>query len=188
MQPYQEPQFAPPPRQRSPYAVPVIALSVTLVALVAAIVIVVLVKSARERTAKDSCVVGGWLVARYEERVAIEGVGPVLFTGTGARLELRADGTGRTDYGAGTVFTGNASGKRITLMISGAVTFHYRAADHILAFSDVRSTATSEAAVGDEKLGRTALAGNADPANYTCAGGKLTEQTATYRAELTRES
>jgi hypothetical protein len=184
-------------RPRSPLIVPLIALSVTLVVLTVAIVVVV-VRRAGPGTGKqgdasgggslvDNCVVGTWRTNHYEEDVPVNGVGNVKFTGQGAEVRLRADGTGVTDYKDGTTFTATINNIGYSLLVTGTVSFGYRAHDGTVSFSHVT-------AAGKETLTRADngkqvvqdLSGDADPASYTCAGDALTEYTNRYRAELSR--
>jgi hypothetical protein len=184
--------------------VPLIALSATLVVLVVAIVVVVVVRTgSRGQTggqttappgtntgsSVDGCVVGTWRMSHYEEDVPVAAVGSVKFTGQGAEVRLRADGTGVTDYKNGTTYTATVNGVVYNLVVSGTVSFGYRTQSGTVSFSGVT-------AAGKETITRTDngqqvtqdLSGSSDPATYTCAGDTLTEFTNQYRAEMSRIS
>jgi hypothetical protein len=183
-----------PKRSRSPLLIPLIALSMTLVVLVVAIVVVVVARSrdrdvAADGVLVDRCVVGTWQVRRYIEQVPVGGVGNVAFSGQGARVRLRADGTGVSDYGDGTTFAATIGGVAYTLVVKGSVTFGFRAQDGTVSFTDVSAAGTETLTRAD--TGRQVirqLTGSSDPARYTCAGDSLTEFTSQYRAEMSRVS
>jgi hypothetical protein len=186
-----------------------IALSATLVVLVVAIVIVV---TARNRTSTtngqggpetttpaqssssaasvvDSCVVGSWRVTSHEERVPIDNVGNVTFTGgDGAKIRLAADGTGVTDYGNGTEFEGTANGRTITLILSGDVTYRYHTANGTVSFRALTSRAHGVVKVDGVEVGREDFDATDDPAKYTCTASRLTQATNLYETVMTRES
>jgi hypothetical protein len=201
---------APPPRARSPLLVPLIALSSILVVLVAAIVVVVVVRASGKSDANgangangqptgpsatkaaalvDECVVGTWRMSHYEEDVPVAGFGTVKFTGEGAEVRLKDDGTGVTDYKDGTTFNATLSGVVYKLVVTGTVSFGYRTNNGAVSFTGVTAS-------GKETLTRTDngqqvsqdLTGNSDPASYTCSGDSLTEFTNQYRAEMRRVS
>lgn len=177
----------PAPRKapRSPFLVPLIALSGTLAVLVAAIVIVVQIR----KSDKDLCIVGTWLVTSHREDVEVPGAGKVAFTGQGARVTLRPDGTGRTDYGtAGTTYRGTANGRTIELTITKTVTFRFAADGTTVRFTDVQADGEGIVTVDGREVVRRKFQGGADPAEYTCAGDRLTERTNLYEVVLTRES
>jgi hypothetical protein len=176
--------------------VPLIALSSILAILVAAIVVVAVVRasgrsnpstagSTEAASLVDECVVGTWRMTHYQEDVPVQNVGNVRFTGDGAEVRLRADGTGVTDYKDGTTFNATVDGVTYTLVVTGTVSFGYRTSNGTFSFSDVTAS-------GAETLTRTDtgqqvkqdLAGSSDPASYTCSGDSLTEFTNQYRAEM----
>jgi hypothetical protein len=187
-----------PPRTRSPLLVPLIALSSILVILVAAIVVIAVVRASgrsnpstggstatRANSLVDECVIGTWRMSHYEEDVPVTGYGNVKFTGEGAEVRLRVDGTGVTDYKDGTTFNATVDGVVYKLVVSGTVSFGYRTSNGTFSFSGVTAS-------GQETLTRTDtgqqvtqdLTGSSDPANYTCSGDSLTEFTNQYRAEM----
>jgi hypothetical protein len=205
---YPPPQ--PPPRNRSPLLVPLIALSSVLVILVAAIVVVAVVRASGRNNPTtggtagrstgaptatkavalvDECVVGTWRMSHYEEDVPVTGFGNVKFTGEGAEVRLRDDGTGVTDYKDGTTFDATVGSVVYKLVVTGTVSFGYRTNNGAVSFTDVTAS-------GKETLTRTDtgqqvsqdLTGNSDPASYTCSGDSLTEFTNQYRAEMQRVS
>jgi hypothetical protein len=191
-----------PPRTRSPLLVPLIALSSILVILVAAIVVVAVVRASGRNNSTgggstapttaslvDECVIGTWRMSHYEEDVPVKDIGNVKFTGEGAEVRLRADGTGVTDYKDGTTFDATVGGVAYKLVVTGTVSFGYRTSNGTVSFSGVTAS-------GQETLTRTdtgqqvtqELTGSSDPASYTCSGDSLTEFTNQYRAELRRVS
>ena len=125
MQPY---VGAPPAPQRPrSYMVPIVVLATVLFLLVAAIVVVASTRAGK--LAGAACPVGEWNVVDYREVVAIEALDTtVTFTGgKGTILRLKVDGTGETDYGRGSTFSGQApDGRGIRLDITGPVRFTYR--------------------------------------------------------------
>jgi hypothetical protein len=190
-----------PQRPRSPLVIPLVALSATLVVLAVAIVVVVVVRAGHPTgqtsgptgtgtvSLVDECVVGTWRTNHYEEDVPVTGVGNVKFTGQGAEVRLRADGTGVTDYRNGTTFTATINGVGYRLVVTGTVSFGFRTHDGTVSFTDVT-------AAGQETITRTDtgqqvsqdLSGSSDPASYTCSGDTLIEFTNQYRAEMSRVS
>lgn len=207
MQPYPPPSVPPPfpppgggssgvPRGGGSYLVPIVALATTFVLLVAAIMVVLVVRygdrdrdDLRVAAGGDPCVVGSWQVDDYQEDLALpEPFGRTRFTGTGpgARVELRADGHGTTDYGDGTTFGGVVSGIALTLTVTGQVTYRYRAVDGTVAFTDVVADGTVTLSGAGLAPQRDALTADFDPASYDCSGDTLTQQTALYSARMSR--
>lgn len=189
------------PKPRSPFVIPLVALSATLAILVVAIVVVVLVRSASDPSdpvagpsseastdpGVDSCVVGRWRVTSHEERVAIDSVGNVTFTGgDGTEIRLNADGTGVTDYGEGTEFEGTVSGRTVTLVLSGTVSFRFQTANGTVSFSDTTSEAEGVVKVDGDEIGREPFEASDDPAKYTCSDTELTESTNLYEIVMAR--
>ena len=169
--------------ERSPFLVPLVALSGTLAVLIAAIVIVVQL----EKGDTDPCIVGTWLVTSHREDVEVPSAGRVTFTGEGARIVLGKDGTGRTDYGAeGTTFRGTANGKTIELTVTKTVTFRYTADGKTVTFTEVHADGEGIVTVDGREIARRPFQGGADPAAYTCEGDRLTERTDLYEVVLTR--
>ncbi|WFE22834.1 hypothetical protein O7621_05715 [Solwaraspora sp. WMMD937] len=137
----------------------------------------------------DPCVVGTWQVDSYEEDIALEEpFGKTRFSGVGpgARVELREDGSGTTDYGDSTTFEGFVAGTVVTLTISGQVTYRFRALDGTVSFSDVDADGTvtlSAPGVGSESQ---TLVVEFDPASYQCDGDTMTQRTTLYTAEMSK--
>jgi hypothetical protein len=192
---------APPKPRRNPFVIPLIALSVTLIVLVAAIVVVALTRSDRSSnqggppspsasSLVDPCVVGNWRVTRHTEQVPLPLVGDVQFTssGTGARVRLAADGTGVTEFGEGTAFVAIVAGAEYKLIFKGSVNYDYRTANGRVVFSNLGPDGTATLTVDGEEQASQALTGTADEANYTCDGSTLREFTTKYQTELRRES
>jgi hypothetical protein len=199
------PQPQPPQRNRSPLLVPLIALSSILVILVAAIVVVAVVRASGKDSANgqptgaptatkaaalvDECVVGTWRMSHYEEDVPVAGFGTVRFTGEGAEVRLKDDGTGVTDYKDGTTFNATLGGVVYKLVVTGTVSFGYRTNNGAVSFTGV--TASGKETLTRSDTGQQVsqdLTGNSDPASYTCSGDSLTEFTNQYRAEMRRVS
>jgi len=208
----------PPDRGRS-YLVPLVALGATFVVLVAAIGVVIAVRSTGDGTRVtadpsvsptpnasptssalptpkeaspplvDPCVVGTWQVDSYEEDIALEEpFGRTRFSGVGpgARVELREDGSGTTDYGDGTTFEGFVAGTVVTLTVSGQVTYRFRALDGTVSFSDVDADGTvTLSAPGLDSESQT-LVVDFDPASYQCDGDTMTQSTTLYTAEMSK--
>jgi hypothetical protein len=204
----------PPQRGRS-FLVPLIALSATLFVLVVAIVVVAATRgddpdptanpttanptgtarasaspSASPSAGIDECVIGTWRVTSHREDVNVPNQGKVSFTGgEDAMLRLNADGTGETDYRGGTKFEGDMDGQKVTLEISGTVTYRYTAEDGKVALSDVDSNATGKLFLDGEQYGDPLpFEGSEDPVSYTCSAETLTQQTFLFTTEFTRVS
>jgi hypothetical protein len=203
---------AQPARSRS-FLLPLVALSATLAVLVAAIVVVVAVRSGgtgpepiadpttgaptalatsavATEAGSDECVVGTWRAISHKEEVSVPGEGKVTFTGgSGATLRLNADGTGETDYASGTEFKGEMSGQAVRLEVSGRVTYSYTAKDGTVSISDLESTATARFFLDGEQYGDTLpLPGSEDSSTYTCSTTHLTQKTFLYTTEYERVS
>ncbi|GLH95232.1 hypothetical protein [Phytohabitans aurantiacus] len=206
----------PPPRGRS-FLVPLIALGATLFVLVVAIVVVAATggggddpdpianpttataspsgqssasPSATPAGAIDQCVIGTWRVTSHREDVNVPNRGKVSFTGgEEAMLRLNADGTGETDYRGGTKFEGDMDGQKVTLEISGTVTYRYTAADGKVSLSDLESNATGKLFLDGEQYGDPLpFEGSEEPVTYTCSGDDLTQRTFLFTTEYTRVS
>lgn len=182
--------------------VPLVVLSATLVLLVAAIVVVGVLRSrtgtpvvARTGAASsgtaapvDPCVVGTWEQVSMREDVAFDQVGTVSFTGAGATLVLRADGTGEIRYPAGITYRGDVRGYRYELLLTGSVTFTYTTVNGTLARSAIHPAGTATVRINGVEATSEPLAAEPDPSRYTCTGQALVEETATRRAEYTRRA
>jgi hypothetical protein len=194
-----------PQRRRSAWLIPLILSSATLTILVAAIVVLLVVRPSASPSADSStdpsggrstgdaqahpCPVGTWTVTEYTEKVAVDGVGDVTFVGKGAEVRLRADGTGVIDYKAGTVFTATISGTAYKLVVTGQITYSYRLDAGTMTFSDVK--ANGKETVTRQDTGESVsddLGGTLEPARYTCSGDALTEYTDRFNAAMARLS
>jgi hypothetical protein len=202
-----------PPKKRSGFMVPLLALSGVLVLLVVAIVVVVLVKnsgdsggtdnnppvadgsSSAAASLVDKCVVGTWEMTAYTEQVPVDGVGNVPFKldGKGATLTFSKDGKGVQDFGDGTNFVGavSASGTSVdvNLKITGALKYDFRTNDGVMSYSHLTSDAkyTISSAVTTPTAEDT-LPGSSDPSKYNCDGSKMTMSTSSYSSELHKTS
>jgi hypothetical protein len=194
---------SPPPKRRSSFMVPLLALCGVLAVLVVAIVVVVVVKNSGDsggggttNTALvDQCVVGTWEMTSYKEDVSIPEVGPVPFTldGKGATMKFSKDGKGTQDFGDGTKFTGEVtvSGQSaaINLKITGDIKYDFRTNDGVMSFSNLVSTSkytVSAPATGQSETDD--FKGSSDPSKYTCSGDTMTMSTSLYQSELKRTS
>lgn len=186
------------PAPRRSFLIPLVALSATLFVLIAAIVIVVAVRSADDDPGTtptsasdvDECVVGTWRVTSHQEDVPVKDYGKVTFTGgDGATLRLGADGTGETDYGSGTEFEGEMRGQDVRLEVSGTLKYRYTARDGHVTLSDIVSDASGKLFLDNEQYGDPLpFEGSEDPSTYTCSGDSLTQRTFLYTTEYTRTS
>jgi hypothetical protein len=196
-----EPVSAPLPGHRNPFVVPLIVLSAVLVLLVGAIVAVAVARSGGGRTTGgpgsptpaasnlvDPCIVGTWRVISHEERVDLPPVGEVEFTGKepGARVTLRPDGTGATDFGAGTEFEASKDGRTFALTFAGSVNYDFRTSDGQVTFTNIRPNGTVKLVVDGKEATSAPLTGNLDSVRYTCAGDTLRELTSKYETQLRR--
>jgi len=201
------PPPGPPPRKRNAFVTPVLALSGVLVVIVVAIVIVVVVKNNNNSTGGtangagtgtaaadskiDKCVVGSWVMTSYSEDVPIDQVGNVPFTlsGQGAAFTFGAGGKSVEDFRSGTVFKGNVTQAGttipVTLTVSGTVSADVGTNNGAMSFANLKSTAKAVVSAAGQKQTKP-FNGDNNPANYTCAGDKLTLSTSTYREELKR--
>jgi hypothetical protein len=200
----------PPSRGRGSLVVPLLALSGVLVLLVVAIVVVVVVKAGAkgdgggnaagaDRTVPagqlvDACVVGDWEEISHDEGAPIEQIGEVRFTGHGAKLRMKADGTGVTDYGNGVTYTGSgtlaSSGQTVTisLKVSGTINFEYRTNNGAMSFTNVQAHGSAVATVNGQEVGSQPLDGDSNPANYTCDGDVMKQTNSVSDVEWHRKS
>ncbi|MFV2017486.1 hypothetical protein [Micromonospora sp. LOL_023] len=211
-----QPEAPPPATNRGrSYLVPLVALGSTLAVLVAAIGVVLVARTAgsgdTDRVTADPspsptpsasvtqrgsappsidpCVVGSWEVESHEEDIALPapfGTARFVGVGPGARVELREDGLGAIHYGDGTDFEGEVSGITVTLTFTGTITYHYRALDGAVSFTDVNADGLVTLSAPGIEPKEEELAGNIDPANYRCGGDTLTQQTNLYTVQMAR--
>jgi hypothetical protein len=206
---YPQQQYAPPrppptPARSRGFAVPLIALSATLVVIVVAIVVVAIVRSGIKKTSADGggpnpdtstvvvdqCVVGTWAITSDEEDVVMDQVGTVRFSGKGGEARLKADGTGSIDYGRNgpAKFTATYKDQRVELVVTGTVTFDYRTAGGAMSFSNMKAKGNLAMTVGGLASTNLPLEVSDDPAKYTCTGTTLTQTTTLQTVRFTRTS
>jgi hypothetical protein len=204
-QQYQQPYAAQPqygagyqaPQARRPSTVPLIVLSVIAVILVIGIVSVVVVRAADDpggggnggtgTTASgiDKCVVGAWRVTSAKEKVDQDGT-LIEFTARGGNVDLKDDGTGKTDYGAGVTYTGRVSGQNVTITFTGSVTFSFKTVDGSFTFSNVSPNGTVTVKVNGTTTTSIPLDMETTPAKYTCSGNTMTQSTDLATVELSK--
>jgi hypothetical protein len=201
-----------PPKKRSSFIVPLLALSGVLAILVVAIVVVVLVRKGGDNKTDnagnnttahpsaaasaspglvDDCVVGTWSMTSYSENVPVPNVGTVPFKlqGKGAVMTFGADGKGKQDYGSGTNFAGDAtvSGTTVTinLKVEGDITYDFRTSGGTMTFSDLVSNANATvSAAGQEETDK--FDGSDDASKYTCQADRMTMTTSDYTMQLSK--
>jgi hypothetical protein len=191
---------ATPPKRRSSFMVPLLALCGVLAVLVVAIVVVVVVKNSGDSGTTnsalvDQCVVGTWEMTAYKESVAVPDVGPVPFTldGKGATMRFSKDGKGAWEFGDGTNFKANVTQSGVTatvnLKITGDIKFDFRTNDGVMSFSNLVSTGKANVTVPATGFDETEdFKGSSDPSKYTCSGDAMTMSTSLYESELKRTS
>jgi hypothetical protein len=198
----QPPNFlAPPPqpRSRNSFVLPLVALSVVLVVLVVAIVAVAALRSGTKKVADgssasaspsskvDTCVVGTWNITSESQDVAVEGVGSVTFKGSGARVLLRANGTGEILYN-GTTYTGTISGHQWDLIANGSIKYDYTTSNGSMAYSNFVPTGTVVIKLDGTEATSEPMTADEDPVRYTCTGDTMTQTTNQRTVSLTRVS
>ena len=193
----------PPPRSRSSFTAPLIALSATLVVIVIAIVVVAVVRSGKKEPVAnptplpspsatpivDTCVVGTWEVVSDEVDVPVQDIGKVRFSGKGGTVRLRADGTGAEEYGDGAArYTAIMKGQQVALVFAGKMTFDYRTSNGSVSYSHTQANGTGTMSVGGVTSTSFPLEADDDPAKYSCAGEVLTTSTTLRTVRLQRTS
>jgi hypothetical protein len=137
----------------------------------------------------DPCVLGTWQEIAHDEVVAVPGIGTVRVTGKGAVEKFRADGTMSAEPGPGTAYRATAGGQPVELVVTGTLTYRYRAADDVLRYSDGGGNATLTVKVGGAVRATASLLGQtAKPDRYTCTGDTLKQFGTDYMSESTRVS
>lgn len=192
-EPYQQqPQYGAQPSRR-PSTVPLIVLSVVAVILVIGIVAVVIVRAGNDKggggtTASgiDNCVIGSWTVTSAKEKVDMEGT-LTEFTARGGSVELKADGTGRYDYGNGVTYTGRASGQNVAITFTGSVSFSYTTSNGSFTFSNPSANGTATVKVNGTTRTAIPLDMDTKPAKYECSGTKLTQSTELATVEMSKK-
>ncbi len=173
------------------FVVPLVVLSVVLVALMVAIAVVVVVrKGANAAGENDPCVVGTWRVIAHREDVALPNVGTVTFNaeGDGPSVRLNADGTAVTDYGTGTRYAGTALRQTIRLDVRGTVRYRYAASGgkFSVQFKSVTSDAKGTIFLDGTRYREVPFSGSADPASYECSQERMVQRTDAFETTLTR--
>jgi hypothetical protein len=170
------------------------------VVLVIAIVVVVIVRSGSKggtpvaghstspTSLVDPCLVGTWRITKDEQDVVVTDVGNVRFTGQGAQVRLKADGTGVQDYQGSSPYVATLKGQKIELTVDGKITFGYRTLTGTVAFSDVNAQGNATMKVDGVLATSVPLEADNDPATYTCTDGTLKETTSLRTVSMTRIS
>jgi hypothetical protein len=195
---YQDPNAYPaPPPARRPSTVPLIVLSAVAVILVIGIVGVVVVRASKDdpggnggtggTTAGgiDKCVVGTWRVTSAKERVDMDGT-LTEFTARGGTVELKSDGTGRTDYGSGVTYTGKVSGQSVAITFTGSATYSFKTSDGSFTFSNPSANGTATVKVNGTTTTTIPLDMDTKPAKYECSGNSLTQTTDLATIEMSK--
>jgi hypothetical protein len=186
-------QGAPQPSRR-PSTVPLIVLSIVAVILVIGIVSVVVIRAGSDggddnggNTAGgiDKCVVGTWRITSAKERVDMDGT-LTEFTARGGTVELKADGTGKTDYGNGVTFTGRASGQSVAITFTGSATYSFKTSDGSFTFSNPKANGTATVKVNGTTTTSIPLDMDTKPAKYECADNTLTQSTDLATVEMSK--
>jgi hypothetical protein len=191
-------QAAPAQPSRRPSTVPLIVLSIVAVILVVGIVSVVVIRAGSEAgngdngnnngtTASgiDSCVVGTWRVTSAKEKVDMDGT-LTEFTAKGGTVELKADGTGKSDYGSGVTYTGKVSGQSVAITFTGSVSFSYKTSDGSFTFSNPSANGTATVKVNGTTTTTIPLDMDTKPAKYECSGNSLTQTTDLATVEMSK--
>ncbi|MGN9908025.1 hypothetical protein ACTMTJ_10800 [Phytohabitans sp. LJ34] len=208
------PGYPPQPQQQRgrSYMVPLFALGSVLVALVVAIVIVVAARgggddpiagptgdpttggpvestSAAPGSDLDECVIGTWRVTSHKETVAVQGDSVTFTGGEGATLRLNRDGTGETDYGSSTEYSGELNGSTVRLEISGRLTYNFTTRAGRVNVTDVESNVSGKVTLGGEEYDvPNVLDTKDDSSSYTCSTDRLTQNTGLLTTEYERVS
>jgi hypothetical protein len=200
--PYSVPPYSvppTPPRQRSPFFVPLIALSSVLALLIVAIVVVAIARSGGHgdataggsptpSTAIDECLVGTWRTTSDAEQLDVDQVGPVTVTGQGAVVHIHPDGLTYQDYSQSTPYQGSANSHQLSIAIAGTVQLTIKTNAGTMSFHDINATGTVTAKVDGVTITSAPLTLTDDPVQYTCSGNTATEHTSQYNVSLARVS
>jgi hypothetical protein len=177
------------------FVAPLVVLSVVLVALVVAIAVVLVVRDDERTDASagsrvDPCVVGVWQVTAHTEDVVLPSVGAVAFKGEGAgpSVRLNADGSGVTDYGAATRYSGTAAGQAVRLDVRGTVRYRYTAAGGTFAIREPTQDAEGTIFLDGARRGEVPFTASTDPATYECSGDRMTQGTDWFETTLSRRT
>jgi hypothetical protein len=203
--PYQPPP-PPPPRGRSPYLLPLVALSAAVVVVVVAIVVVVAVKSNSNTNLQggqtggpsaspaasaliDSCLVGTWTITKATQQFPVTGVGnvPLSLKSGAPTLTIGPDGKVQENYHGQSKYEGSAGGHTYTLDVSGTATYTIRTANGTVTFSATSADGTIAGSLDGISVTSVPLSINTDPVKYTCSGSTATEHTDNFDATLTKQ-
>jgi hypothetical protein len=180
------------PPRRSPFLIPLIALSTVLVLLILAIALVVATRPTRGNRAAgpliDPCLVGTWRSTSDSQRLDVAGIGPVTVTGQGVVLHIRPDGTRWQDYAAATPYEGETGGHRLRITLTGTVRATIRTDRGTIAVHDLTSAGTVTASIDGGQLTSIPLTVAGDPVRYTCSADAATESGTRYRVKFVRVS
>jgi len=152
--------------------------AIVLVTVLALGGIVSLVAATMRQSVGDDCLVGTWQGQSFEVpfRGALDGraVTTALRGGAGVRLNVKADGTIRVEYGSAAPLTGADGAYRIEGVYTGTSVERWEAAGGLLRTrtdaSGVRFSATINGRAPDQPLAVTVLDGEYP---YTCTSTRL---------------
>jgi hypothetical protein len=201
------PQSAPPTQQRRSWVGALIAGSAVLVVLVAAIVVLAIVRSGNKHEANgptppptngpsagpsaaiDTCLVGTWQATSEKQTQDIPDIGPVQMTGHGQVSHIHPDGTEEDDYSQATPYTGSYSGHSLTMTVTGTVSGKITTSNGTLSFHNITASGSITWKVDGTQVGSAIpLEMSSDPVQYTCTGKTATEHTEHYDVTLTKLS
>jgi len=199
-QPYSPYLPAPAPPAKRSFAVPLIALSATLIVVTVAIVVVALnrgggsaaagnlTSTSPVQSAVDPCVVGDWTVVEHTEHVPVDGVGTVTITGgDGETVHIGPDGRVTQDYGGGTVLIGTHEGRTLRATLRGVVEFTIRTTGTAVEFDEVDPGTATVTITGTVAVNTTMpVQPSNDPARYVCSADSSTIENSRYRIRMRR--
>ncbi len=192
-----------PPKQRSPYLIPIVAVSSVVVLLAAAIVAVLLFNGhgkakpnppvTQAANGFDQCLVGNWKITQYTAHITFDTVGSVLFTAVDLNetLEIKPDGATVDNYGTAskpTTLHGSGGGHTYQLAIYGTVNFLGHTANNVLSFSDISANGKIKLTIDSKDNSLIDLSVNDDPTPYTCSGKTFTQTTSDFTASASKTS
>jgi hypothetical protein len=189
-----------PPKQRSPFLIPIIAVCTVLALLAVSIVVVVLVRHSDKKKPPavasngfDQCLVGKWSVTDYTTRISFDNVGEVLFLADDINetLDIKADGSATDDYGTSskpTTLIGAGGGHTYKISVYGTVTYKMASANGTLTFSDAVPDGKLLLEIDGADSGTTDLSVSNDPTPYTCTSTTFSQQTSDFTATAKKTS
>jgi hypothetical protein len=199
------PGYPQPPGRRS-YTGVLIASSAVLIVLIAAIIVVAIVRSPGHNTAGgdgtptptgspapsaliDSCLIGTWQATSDREQLDIPGVGPITVVGSGVVTHVHPDGTVDEDYAQAKPYKAQYNGHALEIIVSGTNHYTITTANNTITFHNVKPDGTETAKVDGSQVGSAVpLEPSTDPVQYTCANNTATENTTQYDLTLNRTS